>query len=95
MKKIFLLAGLSLVYSVCAFSTSVGGTGVTNPSMNPGTGTNPNSGTNPSGTNTTPNTSPTPGTNPNPDMYNKDGIGNGGNTNGIGTDHGGGNGPTN
>ena len=101
MKKIALLVGITLCYSVYAASneaiteptsTSNQTNSGTNPNpsvnVNPGTNTNPDMNTNP-GSNTFHNTDVNPG------RDSKDSIGNGGNTKGVVTDHGGGNGPAN
>lgn len=84
MKNIFFLSvGLCLLYSVNAFSSDLPTGEVSNEN-----GTNPGVVIN-------------PGTVTNSDKVihdstsSEDGMGNAGNTKGIGTDHGGGNGPTN
>lgn len=100
MKTLFMLIGISLISSV--YATDNINTKNVNPGMdvNPSTNPNPGTCTNPS-TSTNPGISTNPDANTNPDptatprTNNNDGLGNAGNTTGIGTDHGGGNGPAN
>lgn len=96
MKRIvLLLIGISVFYFVPATSAQVGDVETTNNETHSGTHLNPantNSGT----TNTNPNIINTnPDTTINTNTSNQDGLGSAGNTTGIGTDHSGGNGPSN
>ncbi|USQ14198.1 hypothetical protein J2N86_02370 [Legionella lytica] len=89
MKKIFmLLLGIGVFYSAYAACGDVSGSGTYNNGVGTNTNPPPNSPP-PSNPNASPALTPTPSSVPG----DNDGLGNGGNTQGVGTDKGGGNGP--
>ena len=99
-KMFFLLVGIGLSFSVYADNNDLGNNSGTN--ANPGLNTNPNTNANPSVTPKTtdrfkpnPADSFDPNINSNPGLNNDHSLGSGGNTLGVGTDNGGGNGPSN